>query len=41
VHLASRFPVRVRIQEPPDEVFRLGESAVIIIRDTAHPNTRE
>jgi multidrug efflux system membrane fusion protein len=32
VHLASRFPVRVRIQDPPSEVFRLGESAVVIIR---------
>jgi multidrug efflux system membrane fusion protein len=41
VHLASRFPVRVRIQEPQDEVFRLGESAVVIIRDTASPKSRE
>jgi membrane fusion protein, multidrug efflux system len=32
VHLASRFPVRIRIQDPPSEVFRLGESAVVIIR---------
>ena len=32
VHLASRFPVRVRIQDPPSDVFRLGESAVVIIR---------
>ena len=32
VHLASRFPVRVRIQDPPSEAFRLGESAVVIIR---------
>ena len=35
VHLASRFPVRVRIQDPPSEVFRLGESAVVIIRGKA------
>ena len=41
VHLASRFPVRVRIQQPLDEVFRLGESAVVIIRDTAPPKTEE
>jgi membrane fusion protein, multidrug efflux system len=41
VHLASRFPVRVRIQQPPDEVFRLGESAVVIIRDTASSKTGE
>jgi multidrug efflux system membrane fusion protein len=32
VHLASRFPVRVRIQSDPSEVFRLGESAVVVIR---------
>jgi multidrug efflux system membrane fusion protein len=32
VHLASRFPVRVRIQAEPSEVFRLGESATVIIR---------
>jgi multidrug efflux system membrane fusion protein len=32
VHLASRFPVRVRIESQPSESFRLGESAVVIIR---------
>lgn len=32
VHLASRFPVRVRIQSPPSDLLRLGESAVVIIR---------
>lgn len=32
VHLASRFPVRVRIQSDASEVFRLGESAIVIIR---------
>ena len=41
VHLASRFPVRVRIQEQPAEEFRLGESAIVIIRGTAPSNTRE
>lgn len=35
VHLASRFPVRVRIQDNPSDVFRLGESAVVIIRGRA------
>ena len=33
VHLASRFPVRVRIESQPSEVFRLGESAVVVIRE--------
>jgi multidrug efflux system membrane fusion protein len=41
VHLASRFPVRVRIQNPPSEVFRLGESAAVIIRSNPPPEHRE
>ncbi|HUO35719.1 MAG TPA: biotin/lipoyl-binding protein [Candidatus Acidoferrum sp.] len=32
VHLASRFPVRVRVENPPEELFRIGASAVITIR---------
>jgi membrane fusion protein, multidrug efflux system len=44
VHLASRFPVRVRIENPPPEIFRLGESAVVIIRGDSsvipHPASR-
>jgi multidrug efflux system membrane fusion protein len=32
VHLATRFPVRVRIVAPESEPFRLSESAVVIIR---------
>jgi membrane fusion protein, multidrug efflux system len=32
VHLASRFPVRVRVKNPPPELFRVGESAVVEIR---------
>ena len=32
VHLASRFPVRVRVENPTPDLFRSGESAVIIIR---------
>jgi multidrug efflux system membrane fusion protein len=32
VHLASRYPVRVRVQKPSPELFRLGESAVVTIR---------
>jgi len=32
VHLASRFPVRVRIESQPSDLFRLGESAVVVIR---------
>ena len=32
VHLASRFPVRVRIENPTPDLFRISESAVITIR---------
>jgi multidrug efflux system membrane fusion protein len=32
VHLASRYPVRVRVENPPEDLFRIGESAVITIR---------
>jgi membrane fusion protein, multidrug efflux system len=35
VHLASRFPVRVRIEDNPSNLLRLGESAVVIIRGDA------
>jgi multidrug efflux system membrane fusion protein len=34
VHLASRFPVRVRIESPRNELLRMGESSVVIIRGT-------
>ena len=32
VHLASRYPVRVRVENPTGDLFRLGESAVVTIR---------
>jgi multidrug efflux system membrane fusion protein len=32
VHLASRYPVRVRIENPDPELFRVSETAVVIIR---------
>jgi multidrug resistance efflux pump len=33
VHIAQRFPVRIRIENPePSDVFRVGASAVAIIR---------
>jgi len=33
VHLASRYPVRVRVENPTPDLFRVGESAVVTIRD--------
>jgi multidrug efflux system membrane fusion protein len=32
VHLASRYPVRIRVKNPAPGVFRVGESAVVEIR---------
>src|SRR5258708_954348 len=32
VHLASRYPVRVRVSNPPPGLFRVGESAVGVLR---------
>jgi len=32
VHLASRYPVRVRVKDPPADLFRVGESAAVVIR---------
>jgi multidrug efflux system membrane fusion protein len=41
VHLASRFPVRVRIEEHPSDLFRLSESAVVVIRGESSPAERK
>ncbi|HTS32135.1 MAG TPA: HlyD family efflux transporter periplasmic adaptor subunit [Bryobacteraceae bacterium] len=32
VHLASRYPVRVRVDNPSEDLFRVSESAVVVIR---------
>jgi len=34
VHLASRFPVRIRIESPPADQIRMGESAVVVVRNS-------
>jgi multidrug efflux system membrane fusion protein len=40
VHLATRFPVRVRILAPETEPFRLSESAVVVIRAESSAGAR-
>jgi membrane fusion protein, multidrug efflux system len=40
VHLASRFPVRIRIDSPATDEFRMGESAVVVVRSSNHPIAR-
>lgn len=32
VHLAARFPVRIRVQNPDPRLFRMGETAISIVR---------
>lgn len=32
VHLSSRFPVRVRVQDPDPRLFRIGSTAVTVVR---------
>ena len=32
VHLAARYPVRVRLENPPPDLFRIGQTAVVTIR---------
>jgi multidrug efflux system membrane fusion protein len=32
VHLSSRFPVRVRVQDPDPSLFRIGSTAVTVVR---------
>jgi multidrug efflux system membrane fusion protein len=32
VHLAARYPVRVRMENPPRDLMRIGETAVVTIR---------
>lgn len=32
VHLAARYPVRVRVENPPPDLFRIGETAVVTVR---------
>lgn len=40
VHLATRFPVRVRIEHPSSEDFRMGASAMVIVRGDAAKESR-
>jgi len=32
VHIAQRFPVRLEVESPDPELFRMGASAVVIIK---------
>jgi len=32
VHLSARFPVRIRVQDPDPALFRMGETAITVVR---------
>jgi multidrug efflux system membrane fusion protein len=32
VRLAQRFPVRILLEQPPEELMRIGASAVVVVR---------
>ena len=38
VHLATRFPTRVRIEDPAPEYFRIGGSAMVVVRPPERRN---
>lgn len=40
VHVAQRFPVRIEIEDPDPELFRMGASAVAIIESSHPPRPR-
>jgi membrane fusion protein, multidrug efflux system len=37
VHLATRYPVRIRIENPGSSLLRMGESAFVVVRGTDPP----
>jgi multidrug efflux system membrane fusion protein len=37
VHIAQRFPVRLEVESPDQELFRMGASAVVIIKGNDSP----
>jgi membrane fusion protein, multidrug efflux system len=37
IRLAARFPVRIKVEDPDDDSFRLGASAIATVRATAKP----
>jgi membrane fusion protein, multidrug efflux system len=38
VHLAARYPVRIRIQTPPTSLLRIGENAVAVVHPVNGPS---
>ena len=37
VHLAARYPVRIRIESPPSSLLRIGETAVAVVHPAGAP----
>ena len=41
VHLAARYPVRIRIESPPAGLLRIGETAVAVVHPAAGTGPRD
>jgi multidrug efflux system membrane fusion protein len=40
VHVSQRFPVKIRIDNPNPELFRIGTSAVAVLHPERNPDDR-
>ncbi len=41
IHIAQRFPVRIALEKPPEELMRVGASAVVVVHHDAATATAE
>lgn len=39
IHIAQRFPVRIAMEKPPEELMRIGASAVVVVHHDAGEST--
>ena len=40
IHIAQRFPVRIALEHPPEELMRIGASAVVVVHHDGRDSTR-
>ena len=40
IHIAQRFPVRIALKQPPEELMRIGASAVVVVHHDGGDSTR-
>jgi membrane fusion protein, multidrug efflux system len=39
IHIAQRFPVRIALEKPPEELMRIGASAVVVVQHDARESS--